>query len=330
MSGLLRWRPGRLIGFLILTTALWAATLVGTRNFLSGSFSETYTKDAIVRSMHSAVNAGPATVYREAPPVDPEIAALPIMERVHRSGKLRVGYHPQNLPFSFFNGEDELVGFDVDMAHQLAADLGCDLEFIPADLTRSDEELAQGLYDILMTGSVMLPMRLDKVLFSDPYMKVTAAIIVPDHRRTEVEERMLRHDFSGFRLGVARVSAELPLFNRLLPRTETVRIASLFEYLDSGGSGADGCIWGAEAGSAWTLLYPAFSVVPVKPLYQLPVGYPLARNQLAFLEMLNSWISVVDSTGDRDRLYDYWIFGRDTESREARWSIMRNLLHWVE
>ena len=31
-----------------------------------------------------------------------------------------------------------------------------------------------------------------------------------------------------------------------------------------------------------------------------------------------------------DGLYDYWILGRDAENQEPRWSIIRDVLHWVD
>jgi ABC-type amino acid transport substrate-binding protein len=47
-------------------------------------------------------------------------------------GTLRVGYLPDNLPATYFNGAGKLVGFDAEMAHTLARDLGVGLEFVPS------------------------------------------------------------------------------------------------------------------------------------------------------------------------------------------------------
>ena len=52
-----------------------------------------------------------------------------------------LGYTPDNLPFAFRNGRGELVGFDIEMAHRLAADLEVDLELVPVD----SEKLADHL-----------------------------------------------------------------------------------------------------------------------------------------------------------------------------------------
>ena len=330
MNGLLRWRPRRLFTFLALAAGLWAVVLVGTHAYLSRTVDNAYTKDTLVTGMHAAVHAGPATILDKTPPVDSELAALTVMERVRRTGKLRVGYHPRNLPYSFFNAEGDLVGFDVDMAHMLARDLDCGLEFVPADLPRISEQLDAGLYDLVMTGLAILPSQLKTVLFTDSYLQVTAALVVLDHHRGEVEERARRGDFSGFRVGVPRAADELGLIETIWPRAEFVPLASPVAFLESGGEGCDACIWSAEAGSAWTLLYPAFSVVLAEPLRQVPVGYPLALNQVEFVSVMNSWLDMVRSAGDHDRLYNHWILGKNTDQREPRWSVMKDVLPWVE
>ena len=50
---------------------------------------------------------------------------------IKKRNLLRVGYIADNVPFSYFNHNDELVGFDISLAHKLAEDLGVQVEFIP-------------------------------------------------------------------------------------------------------------------------------------------------------------------------------------------------------
>ena len=50
--------------------------------------------------------------------------SLPPLETIRARGVLRVGYFPDALPFAFFNRAGDLVGFDVELAHDLARDLG--------------------------------------------------------------------------------------------------------------------------------------------------------------------------------------------------------------
>jgi len=100
--------------------------------------------------------------------------------------------------------------------------------------------------------------------------------------------------------------------------------------LSRGGAGADAIIWTAETGSAWTLLYPNFSVVPIRPITQIPVAYAVAPREAALAEYLSRWLEVFKGTNFDERLFDHWILGKTAVPKTPRWSVLRNVLGWVE
>ena len=87
----------------------------------------------------------------------------------------------------------------------------------------------------------------------------------------------------------------------------------------------------AERGSAWTLLYPQFSVVVPEPgVLRIPLAYALSTHDQEFGTFINTWIQLKRRDGTIDDLYQYWILGRNAAPRRPRWSVIRNVLHWVE
>ena len=62
------------------------------------------------------------------------------------------GYLPDALPFAFFNQGGDLVGFDVEIAHRLAREMGVSLAFVPVDRQRLAAQLAEGYCDLVMSG----------------------------------------------------------------------------------------------------------------------------------------------------------------------------------
>jgi ABC-type amino acid transport substrate-binding protein len=93
----------------------------------------------------------------------------------------------------------------------------------------------------------------------------------------------------------------------------------------------DALLTSAEGGSAWTLLYPEFQVVnPMPRKARLPVAYPYAGPDPKFQKFLDAWIHQQDGNGTVEELYDHWILGRGAEIRERRWSVVRDVLHWVD
>ena len=45
---------------------------------------------------------------------------------------------------------------------------------------------------------------------------------------------------------------------------------------------------------------------------------------------MNSWLTLKRLNGTLEQLYDYWILGIDPRDKAPRWSVIRNVLCWVE
>jgi ABC-type amino acid transport substrate-binding protein len=80
----------------------------------------------------------------------------------------------------------------------------------------------------------------------------------------------------------------------------------------------------------WSLLYPEYSVVVPQPdIVTIPIAYAVGRNDQELLAFLNTWLDLKKKDGTITKLYDHWILGKNAERTNARWSIIRNVLHWV-
>ena len=87
----------------------------------------------------------------------------------------------------------------------------------------------------------------------------------------------------------------------------------------------------AERGSAWTLRYPRYSVVvPLPQPVRIPLAFGMPLGEPEFAAFLNAWIELKRHDGTLDELYRYWILGHDTVPVTPRWSIIRDVLHWVD
>ncbi|MDH3803622.1 MAG: cation:dicarboxylase symporter family transporter, partial [Deltaproteobacteria bacterium] len=186
ITGLLSINWRRLFHFALLSVIITVGVVAGTRFVLSFSATDAYSKDKVLASMHLLNDPVEVVVHKTAPShfgvVDKEKSHL---KRILERGVLRVGYNPDRLPFTFFNNAGELVGFDVEMAHRLAKELGVSLEFIPFEVDTMAQQLNGGHFDIIMAGVPMYTERLETMSFSDPYLNVTFAFVVKDNRREE-------------------------------------------------------------------------------------------------------------------------------------------------
>ena len=92
---------------------------------------------------------------------------------------LRVGYLPDALPFAFVNQAGDLVGFDIELAHDLARELGVTLAFVPVDRDTMAAQLADGYCDLVMSGVAVTTERARDLLLSDSYLDETMALSCP-------------------------------------------------------------------------------------------------------------------------------------------------------
>jgi ABC-type amino acid transport substrate-binding protein len=306
-----------------------ALTITGARAYFSFAVGNTYDESKLLALMQPLFPAGPAKVYKTPPPTPPS-SAQSILKRIRTRGVLRVGYLSDRRPFSFFNEQGELVGLDIEMARILASLLGVGVEFVPVTHTTMFEQLNQGYCDIIMSGIAPTPDRTEVVRFSVPYMDLNMAFVVLDYRRGEFATREALSKLKAPRLAILNVPYFVAFARERMPQAELVTVNSPEEFFRSNDKNLDGFIYTAEEGSAWSLLYPQYTVVVVPPAISIPLSYPVAHNDEDLADYVNVMLDLKKRDGTLKELYDYWVFGQFATRAQPRWSVIRNVLHWVK
>lgn len=328
VTGHLRWQRGRALPFVGLTLALVVAVIGGSRLLIATTLAPSYSKDTVLAAMELLSEPVEATLSSTPSPALP--TTLAPLEAIQARGVLRVGYLPDALPFAFVNQRGDLVGFDAELAHHLARDLGVRLAFVPVDRQTMAEQLAAGYCDLVMSGVAVTTERARDLLLSDSYLDETIAFVVPDHRRDQFSSWKAINTLGPLTLAVL----DLPYYSQklrgLLPHaTITVRHDVAGWFATAGDR--DALALPAERGSAWTLRYPAFSVVvPGPDPIKVPLAYPIGKRDEPLARVVNTWLSLKRKDGTLDAAYRHWILGHDAVPDRPRWSIIRDVLHWVE
>ena len=134
----------------------------------------------------------------------------------------------------------------------------------------------------------------------------------------------------GLRVAVYNNTALVPVAKQLLPNATIVPIDTKEEFFER--KKADALMIPAEEGYTLTLQYPFFDVAIIQPYdsYQMMYGYPVAKDSSdSYLLALNYWIRMEKDYGSLQKKYDYWVLGKVPGAVEPRWSVVRNVLHWV-
>ncbi len=336
INGLIRFRRRQMIRFGLVTTLMILIILGGVNGFFTFFVTNTYSKDKILENLPllRVRNAQEAKVFSELPPpleIDQtKSRIIQIQERKF----LRACYYQNDYPMSYLNRQNELVGFDIEMAHIFAKDLGVKLEFVPLEpeiqSNFSTNILNKGYCDIIMGVMAITPESALTSSFSHRVFNYTLAFIVPDYRQKQFNSWRDLQQLSSLRLGIpGRIPYYEAKLKGLIPQAELVEINDIRGLLDAKLEGLDGLAFSAESGSAWSLLYPSYSVAIPKPIVAVPVAYILPYDDKPFINVFNIWLKLKQEDGTVTSLYDYWIQGKTGAVEPPRWSIIRDVLHWV-
>ncbi len=253
------------------------------------------------------------------------------LESIKTSGWLRVGHSSDALPWAFHNKDGEAVGYDIELLHGLASSLEVGLEITKVEQKQVAQALASGQIDIYASGMTIDVGLLGGFDVSKPYAEATLGLLVPDHRRKEFQNLNRSSTLDDYTIAVLGSPLLENALNNLMPGTEVLSIESPREFLRGNQEKIDAIIMSAEAASAWTLIYPQFSVVVLRSgRTSVPIVFALPLQDEKFADYINIWISASSSLGIMDQAYEHWILGRNTDTRQARWSVIRDLLHWVD
>lgn len=107
-----------------------------------------------------------------------EPAPMPQIELNGASGVLRLGTAAITEPFSFIDGSQKVVGFDIELALLVAQKLGKKLEIVNMDFGGMIPALMAGKVDMIAACITVTEERAKKVLFSEPYYKGGIAALV--------------------------------------------------------------------------------------------------------------------------------------------------------
>mgnify|MGYP001815432365 CR=1 FL=1 len=91
-----------------------------------------------------------------------------VVEKVLQKGVLRVGMDTF-VPWAMRDKTGQLIGFEIDVATRLAADMGVKVEFIPTKWSGIIPALLTGKFDVIIGGMGIIPSRNLKVNFTQPY-----------------------------------------------------------------------------------------------------------------------------------------------------------------
>lgn len=272
----------------------------------------------------SMENLPKVTVYKERVPPKPARATETLAKVLERR-TLRVGYDVRNIPFCYLNLNNEVVGYDIAYAYQLAKDLSVDLELIPFDYPTLISDINSDYYDLAMSAILMDESRILEVQFSHPYVEQDNVLVVLN------KKKYLFHDMDQVvrrpQTKIAAIGGYKEVVTHFFPEN-LVHLDSIDDFMKGS---ADAMMWSELQAYIWCLAHPDYTTVSFnRKLGRNYFAYPCSVTTEQFIHFLNEWMVLKQQQGFELKQRQYWFLGKSQAPESQRWSIMRNVLHWVD
>lgn len=228
------------------------------------------------------------------------------LQQVLSKGNLRVGYSIA-APWAMVDDDDELSGFEIDVAKRLAADMKVEVRFVRYDYDALIRALEAGEVDLIAAGLTITPERALHVNFSQPY--ATGGIgMATNIATTSNVARLEQLNDANFTIAILGNSVAQALAQRVLPRAQ-------LKTFDSEEAASNALVAGdvdvyldeEPIPSFLALEYPHNVDVPINhPLLETRSAFAVTKGDPDFLAFLNAWIEAREADTWLPSTYQYW------------------------
>jgi len=245
-------------------------------------------------------------------------AVLPLVAHAADPMKIRVGVEGAYPPFSSVGADGKIVGFDIDIANALCAQMKAQCTLVQQDFDAMIPALQAKKIDAVVASMSATPERLKVVDFSDKYYNTPNRLIA----KAGVTIDGTPASFKGKKIGVQRGTINDRFATAKFAGAAIQRYTKQDEvFLDLASGRIDATLVDAVAGDVGFLKLPAGKGFAFTgPVYDDPayfgtgVGVALRKGDTALREQLNAAIKAIRANGVYKTLqakyFDFDVYGK--------------------
>ncbi len=215
--------------------------------------------------------------------------------------ELRVGTEATFAPFEFTNDDNEIVGFDIDLATEIAKKLNKELKIVNMDFDGLIPAIQANQVDLAVAGMTVNPERLKNVNFSTPYYDASQVIVVQETNNTVTTRQDLEGKIIAVQLGTTGADAAEEIANATLKRFGKVNEA----FLELKNGRADAVIIDAPVAENYIQHLTGLKIAS-EPFTEEKYAIAVKKENSDLLEDVNKALTEIIDSGKYQELYDKW------------------------
>lgn len=239
---------------------------------------------------------------------DIELAKKSTVEQILKNGELRVGFEAGYMPFEMTDKKGGFVGFDIDMAKEMAKAMG--VKFAPVNTAWDGiiPALITEKFDIIMSGMTVTQERNLKINFADPYIVVGQTVLVAKKHQGKIKSYMdlNKPEFTvTSKLGTTGEQAVKRLISKATYKSFETEPEAALEVVNGK---ADAFVYDLPYCAVFLAQQGAGKLVFLdKPFTYEPLAWAIRKGDPDFVNWLNNFLRQVKNDGRYDRIYNKWI-----------------------
>ena len=240
-----------------------------------------------------------------------------VIEEVQDRGTLRVGLGLFE-PWSACNADGELIGFEIDVAKRVAADMGVEIEFARTNWTYIISELIAEQFDVIISGMTILPERNLRVNFTSPYNS-SGVYLVANTEQTADLETLADFNSSDVTIATRRGASSVRFVESAFPDAMLLLFDTDNAVLQAVVDGdAHAAAAFATTRTTWVEAHPETLHLPSEEPFASEVGaIAVRKGDLDTLNFFNTWIEANKASGWLEQRSQYWFQTREWADQVA-------------
>ena len=240
-----------------------------------------------------------------------------VIEEVQDRGTLRVGLGLFE-PWSACNADGELIGFEIDVATKVAADMGVEVEFARTNWAYIISELIAEEFDVIISGMTILPHRNLRVNFTAPYNS-SGVYLVANTEMTADLETLEDFNSSDVTIATRRGASSVDFVENTFPDAMLLLFDTPTAVLQAVVAGdAHAAAAFATTRTTWVEAHPETLNLPFEEPFASEVGaIAVRKGDLDTLNFFNTWIEANTASGWLEQRSQYWFQTREWADQVA-------------
>ena len=229
-----------------------------------------------------------------------------VFDQIIKKGEIRVGISIM-APWVMKDKDGEYIGFDIDIAKQLAKDMGVKPVFKEYEWNKMIPALEKKEIDIIASGISITPARSLKIRFSNPY-STSGYNLVSNLKLTKDFSSIKDLNDSKVYIGAVKGTVSESLVPKIFPRAKLDTFKDNKEATDAVVNGTiHAFVASAPIPRFVALKYPDEVDLPLeKPLLVTKEAFAINTHNPEMLAYLNSWIVAHEADAWIKSTHAYW------------------------